>query len=256
MNTPLITPPRLPEGTPAVIALAGASTTAEAPAPLADLCELRFVLPAPLVGPVQDWATAHLGPDPLGPGTADEPGLVQTLYFDTADLAVYGHRPGYRKTRWRVRRTGDDPLVTLERRRRHALGVRCQRILVPEWDLQRLGDGRPNPDWAGEWFRAGLAHRGLAPTCRVAFRRLARAGHAEGAPVRLCLDQALRCAPATGYRLDEAEWRAFGESVLELRFAHALPRLFKDLLREFALMTRPRSKYRLAVEACGLGGRA
>jgi hypothetical protein len=206
--------------------LGPALSVVAAPPMLPDLCELRFSLTEPVAAAVRRWAETHLGPDPLTPLAGGAAVPVQTLYFDTPALDVYGRSPGYRKNRFRARRVGEDPLVTLARRRKARLGPAEQSVAVPEWDLPRLGRETADPDWAGEWFRLGLARRGLRPICRVGYRRLTRIGQADGAPVRLCLDDDLRFAPAEGYRLGETAWLPSEGCVLELRFRHALPRLF------------------------------
>jgi hypothetical protein len=231
----------------------------DAPPPGAAACELKFVVPDATVAPLLAWARAHL---PSGAGIPEAaPFLVHGLHFDTDALDVYHRSPGYRRSRYRVRRYGHDALLFLEKKAKTRGRVREQKTPVPEDELGRLAAPEPEPGWAGEWFRRRVHAKGLAPRCRIAFERLEYAGNAAGAPARLILDRNLRCARAAGLEMDAPpdggdEWLPIEGVHLELKFRDALPRVFKELVREFMLRPTASSKYRQAVLRCDLSGGA
>jgi hypothetical protein len=219
--------------------------------------EIKFLLPEAAVETVARWARDNLLPDPhAGPdGTYG----VRSLYLDTDALDVYRGSQGFRSSKYRVRRYGSEALLYLEKKTKNATWVSKQRTAVAAPELALLCGGACAGDWPGLWFRAELRKLALAPRLQVGYRRLACAGEAGGVPVRLTLDREVRCAPATWPSLDQEcdeSWSEGGTvlegAVLELKFPHVLPRLFKELIRELALRPADASKYRRAVERCGL----
>jgi hypothetical protein len=237
-----------------------AGDTPAPPAPDDIWYELKFAILEGALDRVAEWARTHLPPDPRAGAAGGDTYPIHSLYFDTDALDVYHRSPGYRKSKYRVRRYGQEAVLFLERKTKSRGRVREQRTAIPEAELVRLEQAAPEPgDWDGEWFRHRLRERGLVPQCRIAFRRLARASEAEGGPVRLALDRDVRCALARGLDLGdlgEGHWRPIAGNTLELKFRGGLPRLFKDLVRELSLSPHPGSKYRQAVALCGIAGGA
>lgn len=198
------------------------------------------------------WARAHLEADPHVARTGDETYRIHSVYLDTADLAVYRRRPGYQNSKFRIRRYGGGGAIYLEEKRKEQDWVTKVRTRIPEAELAWLESLEIPEGWAGAWFRQSLEEQRLTPTCQVAYRRLAREGETEGAPVRLTLDREVFCAPAKSLR---PSWEGITPvplplTILELKFRHRLPRLFRDLIRSFHLEAAPASKYRRAAEEC------
>ena len=218
--------------------------------------ELKFHLHECQVEPVIRWARERIAPDPHA--GADGTYRIHSLYLDTSALDVYRRSPGFRGSKYRIRRYGEETLVYLERKSKSRGWVRKQRTAVPEAELAWLNGTEAGEDWSGGWFRERLQSLALAPQSQVAYRRLACLGEAEGAPIRLTLDRELRCAPAEAlapFTGDDALLTAAEGTVLELKFRGGLPLLFKELVRDFALSPTAASKYRRSIELCGLDPR-
>jgi hypothetical protein len=219
--------------------------------------EMKFVLREPLVEPVAAWARDRLPPDPHADPAGDGTYEIHSLYFDTDEFDVFHRAPGYAESKYRIRRYGRETLLYLEQKTKVKGWVRKHRTPIPEGELPLLEAREASSAWAGDWFRACLREQRLAPRCEVAYRRLARVAEVDGTPIRLTLDRTIRCAPAP--RLVLAELTAeralpIPRIILELKFRHGLPRVFKELIREFGLLPDPASKYRQAVGLCRLTG--
>jgi hypothetical protein len=216
--------------------------------------ELKFALPEALVGPVTEWARAHVPADPHGDVPGGDGYSVNSLYFDSAGLDVFHRRGGFGERKYRVRRYGAEGVLYLEEKEKIRGWVRKRRTVIAEADLGRIGD--EDPTWEGAWFARRLREDGLAPRTQVAYRRLARIGESEGGPIRLTLDRQVRCVATTDPALPElcpGEGVSLARNILELKFGGALPALYKRLVGEFGLEPDGGSKYRLSVAATGQG---
>lgn len=215
--------------------------------------EIKLLASDAAVEAVLDWARATLAP------TGERPFPIRSLYFDTPDLDIY-HRTGKQgRRKYRVRRCGEESVVALERKTKSKGRVRERRTIVAGDDLPRLRDLYETAGWDGEWFQRDLLERRLEPVCRIDYERLLHEGVVEGQPVRLTVDRHVRCAPASGIDLaDEASEvvPVLHDNIVEIHFAAALPAGLKTLLRDLNLSPRGVSKYRLGIEACGLGDNA
>lgn len=225
-----------------------------APQPSEGSYELKFQLPQPTVEAVMDWARVRIPADPHA--GSDGTYRIHSLYLDTAERDVYHRSRGYKDSKYRVRRYGSGSLVYLERKLKRRGWVRKQRTAIPEAQLARLHETELDDAWPGFWFHDRMQELGLAPCLQVAYQRFACVGEAEGSPIRLTLDRELRCVPTTGLSL-EADWESSHPvegTILELKFRRSLPRVFKELVRDFALQPTAASKYRRSMELCGLVG--
>src|SRR5207248_490142 len=119
-----------------------------------------------------------------------------SLYCDTPAWDVYHKGPGYRRSKYRVRRYGADPAVHLERKTRKGDRVRKRRDTLPLGGLALLADSDPEPGAPWAWFARQVRFRDLRPACRVAYDRTALEGAAPEGPLRLALDRNLAGAPA------------------------------------------------------------
>lgn len=217
--------------------------------------ELKFLLDEAQVEGVRGWAREYLPADPYATRSTDETYGVHSVYLDTDDLAVYRRRPGFQRSKFRLRRYGCEETIYLEEKRKSRGWVSKVRTQITEAELVLLREAVVPTEWRGIWFRQALDERRLTPCCQVSYRRLAREGLADGEPVRLTVDRDIYCASATDLR----PGRTFEPRVrlpvtlLELKFRNGLPRMFKGLIRTFGLAPAAASKYRHAAEACGIG---
>jgi len=212
--------------------------------------EVKFLLDADRAERARAWARDHLAPDPHGRGEHGDAYRTTTLYLDTPDLDVFHRRGSYGRAKYRLRRYEGSDLAFLERKlRRPGLLVKWRTSLAPG-ALDLLATGGLASGAPGHWFQRRMACRQLAPSCVVTYRRLARLGTAESAPVRLTLDDDLRASSATGFGMTPAGPEGpvlRGRHILELKYRGRLPALFRRLVQDLALTPGGISKYRLAI---------
>ncbi len=222
--------------------------------------EIKFFVAADRVAPLRAWARARLGPDPNGGGLHGDTYETNSLYFDTGGFDVYHRRGSYGRSKYRVRRYGEAAEVFLERKLKTRDLVCKRRSTVDAGELPRLAGTDPRRGWAGHWFHRRILARELELVCQVAYRRTALV-HSNGhGPMRLTLDQDVRASAVSGlpvFRdLSGAQRLTPGQAILELKYYHAVPPMFEELMREFELTAEPISKYRTAVTALRLAGSA
>lgn len=214
--------------------------------------ELKFLLPLERAEVIETWARRYLTPDSHGDAGTYR---IVSVYCDTPAFDVFHRTPGYRRSKFRLRRYGSSECVFLERKQRKGDRVRKQRVQLPGDELPLLGATELPPDWIGAAFREKLIRRGLRPTCQVGYQRTAFTGLAAGAPVRLTLDRDLIGVPASGWAvppLEQGQSLAPEGALLELKFHVTMPELFRNLLAQIPTQTGRLSKYRTCVERCGL----
>ncbi len=224
--------------------------------------ELKFLIAPDMVEPLRDWARHYLQADPHGTGSEGDTYEIASLYFDTLRFDVFQGKGSFGRSKYRVRRYNGDPRVFLERKTKTRTWVSKRRSLVPIGQLPLLEKREPDSLWPGFWFHRRLLGRNLEPVCQINYLRTARIGMAEGHPVRMTLDRDLRACAITsqcyqqGYN-DGAAGKSLGGPawIMELKYRHALPALFKQLVTDFAPVPQRLSKYRLAITALGLASR-
>jgi hypothetical protein len=223
-------------------------------APGADAFELKFHLPAAAAPKVEAWARYRLRPDPHGEeGTY----LITSLYCDTPRLDVFHRSPGYRRSKFRLRRYESMETIYLERKRRRGDRVEKRRYAVSLGELPLLGGTDVPDEWPGLWFFRQARFRELRPTCLVAYRRTAFQGSSPSGPIRLTMDRGVIGVPAHDWHVPSLEGGKLLLStsiILELKFRAAVPGLFRELLEEMPPTMGRISKYRLCVETWGLAG--
>jgi VTC domain len=215
--------------------------------------EVKFLVDPALAAGIRRWARIHLEPDPHGSGPNRDEYLTTSVYFDTEQFDVFHRRGSFGRSKYRIRRYGAEAQVFLERKLREPTVLAKRRTMMPLTALGRLDAGEPNPSWSGHWFHARVAARRLRPVCQISYRRTARMTVAGGDIVRLTLDETLAAQRSTQacFRDDPGVAVIDGRQILELKFRHQTPALFKRLVEEFALTPQSASKYRFGMAATG-----
>jgi hypothetical protein len=232
------------------------------PEPTEPAYELKFALNESDVEPIALILRRLLPPDPNAP--TENGGLyrVESLYFDTAALDVFHRTSGFSETKYRVRRYTANGVVFFEEKRKVRGLVRKRRTRAAVSEIASLDARDASSSSSGasgvEWFRERVRTGALSPQCQIAYERLARVGECDGVPIRVTLDRAIRCAAARGEArfldLDAAFALAIDRYILEMKFPGALPVVLKDLIVARSLRPSAISKYRLAIERCGIAG--
>ena len=218
--------------------------------------ELKFELTPEALVRMKAWARRHLNPDPHG---VDGCYQVTSVYCDTPGFDVFHRSDGYRTSKLRLRRYGSAPFVFLERKIRKGDRVRKRRVDVAPEELPRLatymGGAAPPAGWSAGWFLDYALKKGVAPTCRVGYRRTAFFGMSGRQSVRVTIDESLIGVPTRGWEaqpLQEGLDLLPGGALFEMKFQDSMPELFRRLLPELPPRTARVSKYRRCVQLCGL----
>lgn len=221
--------------------------------------ELKFYIGSAQAAALKAWVRSHLDPDPHGGGPHGDTYQVSSMYFDTAAYDVLARRGSYGRSKYRIRRYDRSDTVYLERKARGQSRVFKRRSPTGVESLACLLAAQSLPDWVGHWFHRRLLVRALKPVSRIDYERIARIGSTNYGPVRLTLDQELRA-----WRTRAMSFNAVGcgvvlshqQLILELKFGHTMPAVFKELIQQFGPRLTGISKYRLACAALGLSPHA
>src|SRR5262245_43404527 len=97
--------------------------------------EMKFLLGEGLARSVEDWARSRLAADPHGDEAFGGAYRTTTLYCDTPARDIFLGRPGYRRSKFRLRRYGEEQRAFLERKFRKGDRVRKKRSVVAGLEL-------------------------------------------------------------------------------------------------------------------------
>jgi hypothetical protein len=216
--------------------------------------ELKVQLPQDLAQDVEAWVRQRMTPDPHG-----EDGRYRTtsLYCDTSLFDVYRRAPGFKRSKYRLRRYGEAAWVYLERKTRQGDRVWKRRDSVDQDDLAFLAGVEPAAGWPGSWFLQRIRRLDLRPTVRIGYTRTAFIGGTVEDPLRLTLDRNLVGVPTRDWQVTPvADGRELlpGGVVLEMKFRDVLPGLFRELLAQLPPELGRVSKYRTCIRTWGLAG--
>ena len=217
--------------------------------------ELKFVVPTAVGHQVRNWARANLAADPNGAGVNQDEYRIHSIYFDTEQFDVFHRRGSYGRSKFRIRRYGEDEAIFLERKLRTNGMLTKRRSIVALPELVKLLPAQTNGPWAGSWYHRRLILRRLRPVCQIGYERTARVLMSSNGPVRLTLDEQVRAAPLVKIDFQSSEGSTLlldGQTILELKYRLELPPIFKLLIEEFALTPARISKYRVAARELGL----
>ena len=215
--------------------------------------EIKFLVTEATGLRIREWARGRLEADPHGTGPFGDEYRVSTLYLDTAARDVFHRRGSYGRSKFRVRRYGDEPRVFLERKLRTGSRLAKRRTDIPIETLhllKTLEAGEPDT----RWFRQRVSIRQLAPVCRVSYLRTARLTDTPDGRVRMTLDYSLSASPADAFALEGAAPAPLlsGHMILELKYRGTMPTVFRELADTFAITPGRASKYRVAADALGI----
>jgi hypothetical protein len=215
--------------------------------------ELKFVVDAAVGRQIRDWARERLAADPHGGGAWADQYQVSSVYFDTGARDVFHRRGSYGRSKFRIRRYGQNAIVFLERKLRTGARLAKRRSTFDVASLPLLAGAALNGDGSA-WFRRRVSLRGLRPVCQVSYTRIARTGDTLSGPVRLTLDEGLTALASDSFTFEADAGMPLlkDHAILELKYRGPLPLLFKEAVERFALNPRKCSKYRAAAEALGL----
>jgi hypothetical protein len=215
--------------------------------------EIKFLVDPARAAAVREWARTELAPDPHGAGPHGDEYVTSTVYFDTDQLDVFHRRGSFGRSKYRIRRYGAAAIVFLERKLREPSVLAKRRSVAPLAMLDALETEIRDRSWAGYWFHARLRARRLRAICQISYRRMARVVLSGDDLVRLTLDDMVTAQPSTAasFRNGEGVPALDGHQILELKFRHHTPALFKQLVQDLALTPEGVSKYRLGMAATG-----
>lgn len=213
--------------------------------------EIKFFVPSDRVDAVRDWARARLRPDPYGGGPFGDCYQTNSLYFDTLDFDVFRRRGSYGRSKYRIRRYGDATELFFERKLKTHEHVTKRRSIVDIRELRRVAGAEPQKGWAGHWFHRRVLARELGVVCQIAYERTALV-HSNGhGPIRMTLDRNVRALATTDLAFGSLAGKpelTGDQGILELKFYHALPPVFEEMIDRFGLASCPISKYRIAIK--------
>jgi len=215
--------------------------------------EIKFLVNEATGIQIREWARGRLSPDPHGTGQHADEYRVSTLYLDTAARDVFHRRGSYGRSKYRVRRYGEEPRVFLERKLRTSSRLAKRRTDIPLEELHLLKAAEQG-DRLTKWFRDRMRVRQLAPVCRVSYLRTARFAETPDGRMRMTLDYSLTASSADAFALDGPGPASLlnGYMILELKYRGTMPAVFRELADTFALAPGRASKYRTAIAALGI----
>lgn len=217
-----------------------------------DAREIKCVVDPATAARIRDWVRQRLTPDPHGSGPHQDEYRTASLYFDTDALDVFHRRGSFGRSKYRIRRYGSSDVVFLERKMRTKALLNKRRTIVALEGLTHLEVDR-HDGWAGDWFRRRIDARRLHIKSQVWYHRTARVGQSPYGVFRLTVDDAIEARPASAAAFQPLSGvpALLDAAIVELKFTHEMPAIFKHLVEEFDLQTRAISKYRLAMVALG-----
>src|SRR5688500_5743369 len=115
--------------------------------------EIKFLLTETTGLSVREWARGRLEADPHGGGPHGDEYSVSILSIDTAARDVFHRRGSYGRSKYRVRRYGEEPRVFLERKLRTSSRLAKRRTDIPLETLPLLQGAALNGHDSTTWFR-------------------------------------------------------------------------------------------------------
>src|SRR5688572_30278953 len=101
--------------------------------------ELKFVVDGALAHRIRDWARERLDADPHGGGAWSDEYRVSSVYLDTEARDVFHRRGSYGRSKYRIRRYEQNPMVFLERKLRTGTRLAKRRTTIDLGLLPLIG---------------------------------------------------------------------------------------------------------------------
>src|SRR5688572_17291942 len=102
--------------------------------------ELKFIVAPSLGQQVRAWARERLSPDPNANGTSGDEYRITSIYFDTPQFDVYRRHNSFGRSKYRIRKYGENDGVFLERKLKTRGLVTKRRSVVSSEELPRLAE--------------------------------------------------------------------------------------------------------------------
>lgn len=213
--------------------------------------ERKLLLDETRAGVLQAWTAARCAPDPHA-DPADPAYLVESVYCDTEDFAIWKSAGPARMARYRLRRYGSGACF-LEEKLRLQERVWKRRAPCPASSFAALCRGEePVLDGQLPWFAGRFRAFVLRPTAVIAYRRYAF----QQGDVRITFDRQVRAWPVGGgadpfARTAEPALVVAGV-VLEVKHAGPPDAMVRELTQLTGGLAGGCSKYGRAVSVLGL----
>ncbi len=217
--------------------------------------EIKFVVSPAVAEKIHAWTISRLAADPHGGGATKDAYQITSLYFDTDAFDTFYRRGSFGRSKYRIRRYGQNAIAFLERKLKNRDLLKKRRTIIKLDELGRLENAQSNHGWPGAWFHQRILARQLKPICEISYQRIARIATTDFGAARLTLDREIRALPTRALVFNGAhdgEPLSQDRVILEMKFHFQMPVVFKQLVEEFALNPQPISKYRLAAVALKL----
>src|SRR5262245_35457343 len=159
--------------------------------------ELKFIVPSAVGAQIREWARAKLVADPNGLGENKDEYQIHSIYFDTEEFDVYHRRGSYGRSKYRIRRYGEELTIFLERKLRTNGMLTKRRSTVTLEELQKILQTQTNGECIGSLYQRRLLLRRLRAVCQIGYHRTARVFMSHTGPVRLTLDDQISAAPVS-----------------------------------------------------------
>lgn len=234
--------------------------------------ECKYLVSPEIVPVMREFLQPFMAPDRYAAKWEGNRYPICSLYFDTADLALYQQTVRGNKNRFklRIRTYDDDPrsLVFFEVKRRINNIVQKRRAPISREATDRLlhegaGDWIHDLECASlddlEEFVTHVELSGAKPVVRVRYLREAYESRG-GDPLRVTIDTDLMHAVTFNHNLahEGGRWVStpVAGSIIEIKFTERFPTWVNDMVRTFGLKQQPVPKYVMSIDHILLEGRA
>jgi len=102
--------------------------------------ELKFVVEPDVAVELRRWARTHLDADTHGAGTFGDEYQTTSVYFDTDAYDVFYSQGSFGRSKYRIRRYGDEETVFLERKLRRPAVLAKRRTSLSLMALPQLAE--------------------------------------------------------------------------------------------------------------------
>lgn len=211
---------------------------------------------------------------------------IASVYMDTVDRKVFHRKPGYNRTKYRIRMYGAADWVFLEQKNKRGTAVWKHRTRIQCNELGRLVDqgnilaslideksANPStaelaamidPEWAGSWFLSETQSQQLQYVCMVKYQRRAYFRDDADSPMRVTFDTGVEstkistdqslCDALTNFVRGNGSGASVGYEklsrdtvIVEFKFVDTLPTLMRNMIADLKLSLTGNSKYRSAM---------